>query len=167
MPACNAAFRIFVPSGTAISMLSMIRVVIVFPMMKKTKKEQPSDYAAYLFSNLARILEFPPVGVGDGSGYTDSDTGWEGSTVAGFAWSAMVADLLSLFVFYRGHRFFPEDINLIRPYFKDFYRTHLNTLTASIAFVRIDGDIPVARAILKTIIGNHALSFSKFVVRSF
>jgi hypothetical protein len=60
---------------------------------------------------------------------------------------------------YKGHRFFTKDVDLIRSYFKDFCRTNLRALTASIAFVRIDGDIPVARAVLKTIIGNHVFPF--------
>jgi hypothetical protein len=48
-------------------------------------------------------------------------------------------------MFYKVHRFFTEDINLIQPYFKDFSRANLWALAAPIAFVRIDGDIPVTR----------------------
>jgi hypothetical protein len=61
---------------------------------------------------------------------------------------------------HKGHRFFTEDVNLIRSHFKDFCWTNFRTLTASIAFVRIDGNIPVARAILKTIIGYHCVCLS-------
>jgi len=60
---------------------------------------------------------------------------------------------------YKGHRFFTKDVNFIRPYFKDFGWTNFWALTASIAFVRIDGDIPVAGPIPKTIIGYHMLPF--------
>jgi hypothetical protein len=59
---------------------------------------------------------------------------------------------------YKGHRFFTKDVKLIRSYSKDFCWTNFWALTASIAFVRIDGDIPVARAVLKTIIANHVFS---------
>jgi len=62
---------------------------------------------------------------------------------------------------YKGHRFFTKDVKLIWPCFKDFCWTNFWALTASIAFVRIDGDIPVAGPIPKTIIGNHVISFLK------
>lgn len=61
---------------------------------------------------------------------------------------------------YKGHRFFTKDVNFIRPYFKDFGWANFWALTASIAFVRIDGDIPVAGPIPKTIIGNHVICLS-------
>jgi hypothetical protein len=65
-------------------------------------------------------------------------------------------------MFHKGHRFFTEDVNLVRPYFKDFWRTNFLALTASIALVRIDDDVPVTRAILETIIGDHVFSFLFF-----
>jgi hypothetical protein len=60
---------------------------------------------------------------------------------------------------YKGHGFFTEDINLIRPHLEDFGRADFRALAATIALVRVDDDIPVARPILKTIIGYHVVSF--------
>jgi hypothetical protein len=96
--------------------------------------------------------------VRDGFRFANSDTGCWFSAIARSTRSATIPDLIALLMLYKGHRFFTKDIDLIRSYFKDFCRTNLGTLPASIAFVRIDGDIPVARAILKTIIGNHVFS---------
>jgi hypothetical protein len=96
--------------------------------------------------------------VRDGFYFTDFDTGCWFFPIARLTGSAAIPDLLALLMFYKGHRFFAEDVNLVWPYFKDFCRTNLWALTASIAFVRIDGDIPVARAVLKTIIGYHVFS---------
>jgi len=79
-------------------------------------------------------------------------------TITRLAWGAAIPYFLALLMLYKGHRFFTKDVNLIRPYFKDFCRTNLWALTASIAFVRIDGDIPVARPIPKTIVCNHVFS---------
>jgi len=62
-------------------------------------------------------------------------------------------------MFYRGHRPFTEDVNLVRSYFKDSWRTDLLALTAPIALVRIDDDVPITGAILETIIGYHLFSF--------
>ena len=75
---------------------------------------------------------------------TDFGTGRWFFPIARPAWSATVPYFLSLLVFYKSHGFFTEDINLIRPYFKDFCWTGSGTLTASIAFVCVDGDIPFA-----------------------
>jgi hypothetical protein len=58
---------------------------------------------------------------------------------------------------YKGHGFFAEDVNLIRTHLEDFGRTNFRALAAAIALVRVDGDIPIARAVLKTIIGYHNL----------
>jgi len=96
--------------------------------------------------------------VRDGFCFTDFGTGCWFFPIARLARSATIPDLLALVMFYKGHRFFTEDVNLVRPYFKDFCQTNLWALPASIAFVRIDGDIPVARAILKPIIGYHVFS---------
>ena len=61
-------------------------------------------------------------------------------------------------MFYKGHRFFSEDVNLVRPYFEDFCRTYSSTLTATIALIRINGNIPVAGPILKSIISYHCFA---------
>jgi hypothetical protein len=58
-------------------------------------------------------------------------------------------------MFYKGHGFFTEDINLIRPHLEDFGRADFRALAATIALVRVDGDIPIARAVLKTIVSYH------------
>jgi len=58
-------------------------------------------------------------------------------------------------MFYKGHGFFPEDINLIGRHFKDLGRADFGTFAATTALIRVDGDIPVARPIPKTIIGYH------------
>jgi hypothetical protein len=63
---------------------------------------------------------------------------------------------------YKSHGLFTEDVNLIRSHFKDLWRTNLLALTASIAFVRINDDIPAAGPVIKTIIGYHVLSFLFF-----
>jgi hypothetical protein len=94
----------------------------------------------------------------DGFGFTNPDAGSWFLTIARLAWSAAIPYFLACLVFNKGHWFFTEDVNLIRSYFKDICRTNLLALPASIAFVRIDGDIPVSRAILETIIGNHVFS---------
>jgi hypothetical protein len=97
--------------------------------------------------------------VRDGFRFANSDTGCWFSAIARSTRSATIPDLLALLMLYKGHRFFTKDVKLIWPYFKDFCWTNFWALTASIAFVRIDGDIPVARAIFKTIIGNHVFPF--------
>ena len=94
----------------------------------------------------------------DGLWFTNCDTGRWLCTVTGLAWSTTISNLLSLFVLYKSHWFLTEDINLIGPYFKDFCWTDARALTASVAFVRIDGDIPVAGSILETVIGYHIRS---------
>jgi hypothetical protein len=58
---------------------------------------------------------------------------------------------------YKGHGFFTEDINLIRTHLEDLGWTDFRALAATIALVRVDGDVPVARPIPKTIIGYHHL----------
>jgi hypothetical protein len=61
---------------------------------------------------------------------------------------------------YKDDGFLAEDVDLIRTDFEDFGRTDFRALTAPIALVRVDGDIPVAGPVLKTIIGYHLFSFS-------
>ena len=105
-------------------------------------------------------MEFPPVGVGDGPGFAGGHTGRWFQSVSRLTRSTVVADLLSLLVFYRGHWFFAEDVNFIRPYFKDFYRADLHALPTTIAFICVQSEIPISGTILKTVIGNHVISFS-------
>jgi len=68
-------------------------------------------------------------------------------------------------MFYKGHRFLTEDVNLIRPYFKDFWGTDFSTLTAAIALIRINGSVPVPGPILTSVIGDHVISFYSFDFR--
>jgi hypothetical protein len=82
--------------------------------------------------------------MGDGFWFTDANTGRRFISIARVTRSAMIPDLLAVLMLYKGYRFFTEDVDLIRPYFKDFCWTDLYALTTSIAFFRIDGDIPFA-----------------------
>jgi hypothetical protein len=59
-------------------------------------------------------------------------------------------------MFYVGYGFFTEDVNFVRTHLENFDRTDFRALAATIALVRVDGDIPVARPIPKTIIGYHS-----------
>jgi len=95
--------------------------------------------------------------VRDGLWLADPDTGCWFITVAGSAGSATIPDFVSLFMLYKGDRFSAEDVDLIRPHLEDFDRADFKTLSAAVALVRIDDDIPVVRPIFKTIIGYHVL----------
>lgn len=57
------------------------------------------------------------------------------------------------------HRCFAEDIKLIRTDFKHMGWANIHTLPAPITFICVDDDEPVARTILKTIIGYHIFPF--------
>jgi hypothetical protein len=96
--------------------------------------------------------------MGNGFCFTGCDAGCRLCTVCRLARSAGIPDLLPFLMFYENHGFFPEDINLIRSYFKDLRRADFHTLTASVTFIGVDGDIPVPGPILKPIIGNHIIS---------
>jgi hypothetical protein len=100
--------------------------------------------------------------MGDGFWFTSADTGCWFCTIARPAGSATVPELPALLMLHKGYRFFTEDINFIRPHFKDFCWADFLALTASIALICVDDDIPVARPILKPIIGNHVISFLFF-----
>ena len=95
----------------------------------------------------------------DGFRLTCTNTrGWF-FTIARSTRSTTVPDLFALFMFYKGHRFFTEDVNLIRPYLEDFWRTDFSTLPATIALIRINGNVPVPGPILKSIISYDVISF--------
>jgi hypothetical protein len=96
----------------------------------------------------------------DGLRLADSDTGCRFNSVTGTARSTAVLHPFTPLMFYKCHRFFTEDINLIRPHLEDFGLADFRALAATIALVRVDDDIPVARPILKTVIGYHVFSFS-------
>jgi hypothetical protein len=66
-------------------------------------------------------------------------------------------------MFYESYGFFPEDIGLIGTDFQRLGRADFHTLTASVAFIGVDGDIPVAGAVFKTVIGNHDLSWFEVI----
>jgi len=102
-------------------------------------------------------LEFPSFRVRDGLPLTDTDTGGRFLPIPRSARSAAILDLLALLLFHKGDGFFAEDVNLIRTHLEDFGRTDFRTVAATIALVRVDGDIPITRAIPKTIVGNHNL----------
>jgi hypothetical protein len=94
----------------------------------------------------------------DRSWFASCNTGRRLLTITWLTRSAGIPDLLLFPMFYENHGFFPEDINLIRSYFKDLRRADFHTLTASITFFGVEGDIPVPRTVFKTIIGDHVIS---------
>ncbi len=65
---------------------------------------------------------------------------------------------------YADHRCFTEDVVFIRTDFKYMGRANIHALPAPITLIRIDGNEPVARTILETIIGYH-LSFPAFPIQ--
>jgi hypothetical protein len=67
-------------------------------------------------------------------------------------------------MFHKGYGFFSKDVNLIRPHPENFGRTDFRALTAPTALGRVDDDIPIARPVLKTIIGYHVFSFSPYPI---
>lgn len=93
----------------------------------------------------------------DGLWFTDSNTRCWLRTIARSAGSATIPDLLALLMLHKGYGFFTEDVNLIRPHLENFGRTDPGTFAAAVTLIRVDDDIPIARAVLKTIIGYHAL----------
>jgi hypothetical protein len=108
-------------------------------------------------SSRAEFLKLPSFRMGDGLRFTDSHTRCWVCTIARSARSTAILDLLALLMFHKGHGSFTEDINLVRTHIEDFGRTDFRALAATIALVRVDGDIPVARAIPETIIGDHCI----------
>jgi len=104
-------------------------------------------------------LKFPSFRMSDGIRFTDSHTRCWFCTIARSARSAAILDLLALLLFHKCDGFFAEDVNLVRTHLEDFGRTDFRALAATIALVRVDGDIPVARPVLKTIIGYHDFTF--------
>ncbi len=94
------------------------------------------------------------------------NTGCRPYAIARPAGSAIISHLLSVLMLYTDHRCFPEDVEFIRTHFKHRCRADRYTFPAPITLIRIDGDVPIARAIFKPIVCYHALSFSRFVVRS-
>jgi hypothetical protein len=105
-------------------------------------------------------LKFPSFRMRDGLRFTDSHTRCWFCPIARSARSAAILDLLALLLFHKCDGFFAEDVNLVRTHLEDFGRTDFRALAATIALVRIDGDIPVARPIPKTIIGYHFIRLS-------
>jgi len=101
---------------------------------------------------------FPALGMGDSSGFADRDTGWRDRAKAGFAGSAMVADLFAFLVFYRSHWFFTKNVYFVRPHLEYFYRTGLHTLATAVAFVSVKNEKPISRGVAKTVMSNHHLS---------
>jgi hypothetical protein len=107
----------------------------------------------------ALIYLLPPIGMGNGFCFTGCDAGRRLCTVCRLARSAGIPDLLPFLMFYENHGFFPEDIDLIGTDFQRLGRADFHTLTTSVAFIGVDGDIPVPRTVFKTVIGDHDLSW--------
>ena len=81
--------------------------------------------------------------MGNGFCFTGCDAGCRLCTKRWLTRSAGIPDFLPLLTFYESHGFFPEDINLIGTDFQRLDRADFHTLTASITFIGVDGDIPV------------------------
>jgi hypothetical protein len=95
----------------------------------------------------------------DRSWFASCHAGRQRLTITWLARSTTVPDLLPLLVLYKSHWFFSENINLIQSYFKDLRRADFSTLATSITLICINGDIPVAGPVFKTVIGYHDLSW--------
>jgi hypothetical protein len=81
--------------------------------------------------------------MGDGFRPTGSHAWCRFCTIPRLAGGARIPDFLSLVAFHKGDRFFSEDIDLIGTDFERLWRTDFHALPAAVAFIRIDGDIPV------------------------
>jgi hypothetical protein len=89
----------------------------------------------------------------DGLRFTNSGTrGWF-CTIARSARGTAILDLLTLLLFHECDGFFTEEVNFVRTHLEDFRGTNFRAPAATIALVRVNGDIPVAGPIRKTIIG--------------
>ena len=104
------------------------------------------------------IQLLPTIRMGNGLCFASCHAGRCFGPVTRFTRGATVSDLLVLLMLYKSHRFFSENINLIRSYFKNLRRAEFSTVAASIALVCIDDDKPVAGTVFKTIVGNHFVS---------
>jgi hypothetical protein len=82
--------------------------------------------------------------MGNGLCFTGCDTGCRLRTESWLAGSTGVSNLLPFLMFYESHGFFPEDIGLIGTDFQRLGWADFHTLGASITFIGVDGDIPVA-----------------------
>jgi hypothetical protein len=80
----------------------------------------------------------------DRSWFTSCHAGRRLLTITWLARSAGIPDLLPFLMFYENHGFFPKDINLIGTDFQRLGRADFHTLIASVTFIGVDGDIPVA-----------------------
>jgi hypothetical protein len=96
--------------------------------------------------------------VRDGPGFAGGGTGGWLRLVTGFAGSAMVSDLLSFLMPYKCDGYLPEDVKFIRTDFQNLFRTDPHALSATIAFVCVQSEIPISGTILKTVISNHLFS---------
>jgi len=81
--------------------------------------------------------------MGNGLSFTGYDARSRFLPISWLARSAGIPDLLPFLMFYESHGFFPEDIDLIGTYFHRLGRADFHTLTASVTFIGVDGDIPV------------------------
>jgi hypothetical protein len=81
--------------------------------------------------------------MGDGFWLTGLDAGCRFFTTTRLARGARIPDLFSFLMFYESHGIFSEDIDLIGTNFERLRRTDFHALPATVAFIRINGDIPV------------------------
>ena len=97
-------------------------------------------------------LKFPAFRMRNGLRFTNSHTrGWL-CTIARSASGTVILDLLPLLLFHQCDGFFAEEVNFVRTHLEDLGRADFRTLAAAITPVRVNGDIPVAGPIRKTII---------------
>jgi len=100
-------------------------------------------------------LEFPPLGVGDDIEFAGTNAGRWFFSESRLAGSTGISHLFPVIVPYKCDGFLPEDVKFIRADFQNLFRTDLHTLSATIAFVCVQSEIPISGTILKTVIGNH------------
>ena len=134
--------------------------------MEAKPKPYIQDHFLSLASNLTpqaslvlvSVKNLPSVRVRNGSWLAGPDARRGLLAVTRFAWGATVSHLLALVMFHKHDGFVTEEIKLIGTHFEYLRRADFDTLAASIALIRSDGDIPVPGTVLKPIIGYHVCS---------
>ena len=94
----------------------------------------------------------------DRSWFAGGHTGRRVLAITWLARSTGISNLSSFLMSYESHGFFPEDIDLIGTDFQRPGRADFHTLSASIAFIGVNGDIPVPRTVFKTVMSDHVTS---------
>ncbi len=95
----------------------------------------------------------------DSPSFTSSNTGWGADAITRSAGGAGIPHLLPLLLFHAEHGGFAEDVELIGTDLEHRCRADIQTFSAPVTFIRVDGNEPFAGTILKTIICDHVISF--------